>query len=71
MGFGPQTTSLQCTNEARMISNELGVGFLNPGPLTMILMPLLGLITIIFFRFLSELIKALASIAINTERGGH
>lgn len=56
------------SNEIYEISYELGIAFFNPGPSSMILMPLLGLIIIIFSRFLSELIKALASIAINTKK---
>lgn len=67
-GLGLFATIALSPSDIREISYDLGMTFFNPGPSSMILMPLLGFIIILVSRFLSELIKALASIAVNTRK---
>ncbi len=54
--------------QGMMISRQLGMGFLNVGLLSIILMPIYGFIIIVASRFLAEQFRALAAIANNTKQ---
>lgn len=53
-------------SEASYLSRAMGVGFINVGFISAILMPVYGFVIIIFSRFLAEQFKALTTIANNT-----
>lgn len=54
--------------EGYNLSRQLGLGFLNIGVISIILMPLYGFLIIIISRFLAEQFRALVSIANNTKK---
>lgn len=55
-------------SEASYLSRAMGVGFINVGFISAILMPVYGFVIIIFSRFLAEQFKALTTIANNTRK---
>ncbi|TVR41990.1 MAG: hypothetical protein EA394_04770 [Bacteroidia bacterium] len=54
--------------EARLLSGQIGLPFLETGILFIILMPIYGFLTVVFFRFLAEIFRALTSLANTAKR---
>ncbi len=50
-------------SEGAYLARTLGLGFLETGAINIILMPIYGFLTIVFFRFIAEIFRALTSIA--------
>lgn len=61
-------TTIFLGSDGYMLANQLGMGFLGVGVQNIILMPIYGFLTIVFFRFIAEAFRALASIANNTKK---
>jgi len=55
--------------EGYYLSRQLGLGFLNIGLISIILMPVYGFLIITLSRFFAEAFRALVSIANNTKKG--
>jgi hypothetical protein len=55
-------------DEARMMSQMPGMGFLGAGVSAIFLMPLYGFLIIVFSRFVAEQCRAIAAIANNTKK---
>ncbi|MFP4556823.1 MAG: hypothetical protein ACLFNU_08125 [Bacteroidales bacterium] len=55
-------------SDGDFMARQLGMGFLGVGFQNIILMPIYGFLIIVFFRFLAETFRALASIANNTKK---
>ncbi len=54
--------------EASSLGRAMGLSFLNFTAMGIILMPIYGFLIIVFFRYIAELARALASIANNTKK---
>lgn len=69
VGFGYALLStIFLGNSGGYLTMQLGVPYLSSGPMAIITMPIYGFLIVVFSRFLSEQIRALASIANNTKK---
>ena len=69
VGFGfALLATIILGDEGRYLGLILGIPYLNTGWMAVITMPIIGFLIIVVSRFLSEQIRALASIANNTKK---